>query len=100
MAEKGASVGKRALSQTPLELAFWSRAEGVKEEGTAFPPLHSFADYGNAVGIEFLLNHGANPDGRNQHGASIHAQDRDGRTPLELAAGCANKRIFQLMGSL
>jgi len=162
LAEKGASVGKRAISQTPLEIAFKHSSEIVNyiasefpevyqkevkkkgfgiafhckdealladllkfgfdlnQEKKPFPPLHSFADYDNSVGIEFLLKHGANIECRNQYkqtalhrairreniaaiamllqyGASIDATDEDQKTAVELARGCANKAILTMM---
>jgi len=162
LAEKGASVGKRAFSQTPLEIAFkhssdivnyiafefpdiyqkevnkkgfgiafhckdealladiLRRGFDVNQEKKSFPPLHSFADYNNSVGIKFLLSHGANIECRNQHkqtalhraigrenvaaiemllqhGASIHATNQDGKTAVELARGCANKAILAML---
>jgi len=165
LAEKGASVGKRSFSQTPLEIAFKHSSDivyymafqfpdvyrkevekkgfgiafhcrdeallaeilkfgfDVNQEKKPFPPLHSFADYNNSVGIKFLLSNGANIEGRNQykqtalhraigrenvaaiemllqHGASIHATNQDGKTAVELAKGCANKAILTILEQL
>jgi len=162
LAEKGANVGKRALAQTPLEIAFQYSSDIVNyiqshfpdvyekevkkkgfgialrcqdealledilkmgcdlnQEGKPFPPLHSFADANNVVGIKFLLDHGAAIEGRNQYkqtalhraiqtqnaaavktllqyGADIHAEDHTGKTAKELAQTCDNQDIFSIM---
>ncbi|MFD0717052.1 ankyrin repeat domain-containing protein [Paenibacillus sp. GCM10027626] len=162
IAEAGANVGKRALAQTPLEIAFEHSSDIVKciyaqfpdiyqkevkkkgfgialrckdealledilklgcdvnQEKKPFPPLHSFADFNNDVGIKFLLDHGANIECRNQYkqtalhraisrqnvaaietllkrGANIHAADQDGKTPMDLAKACENKAIVNMM---
>lgn len=93
----------------------------VNQERKPFPPLHSFADFNNIVGIKFLLDHGADLEGRNdckqtalhrairrenvaaiemllEYGADIHAADRDGKTAVDLAKACINKAILHMMG--
>ncbi|MMZ48969.1 Ankyrin repeats (3 copies) [compost metagenome] len=162
LAEKGANVGKRALAETPLEIAFRYSSDIVnyihteyadiyqKEvekkgfgialhckdeallndilemgcdvncEKKPFPPLHNFADCNNVLGIQFLLDHGANIECRNQYkqsalhravskgnaaaveillryGADIQAKDDNGKTPLELARAREDKTIFNMM---
>jgi hypothetical protein len=92
----------------------------VNQEKKPFPPLHSFADYNNVVGIQFLLERGADIECRNQYrqtalhrairagnkatvemlltyGADIHAKDDDGKTAVDLAGTCAKKDILYLM---
>jgi hypothetical protein len=161
-AEKGATVGKRVMTRTPLEIAFqyssdivnYIRSEfpdvyrkevtkkgfgialhcqdealledilklgcAVNQEGKPFPPLHSFADFNNVVGIRFLLKHGADLESRNQykqtalhraitgrkaaavevllkHGANIHAADQEGRTAVDLAKTCESKAILDML---
>ncbi|MEK3937242.1 ankyrin repeat domain-containing protein [Sporosarcina sp. FSL W7-1349] len=162
LAEKGANVGKRALAQTSLEIAFQYSSDIVNyihshfpdvyekevkkkgfgialrcqdealledilkmdcdlnQEGKPFPPLHSFADAHNVVGIKFLLDHGAAIEGRNQYkqtalhraiqaqnaaaveillhyGADIHAEDHTGKTARELVQTCDNQDILSIM---
>ncbi|WP_413366519.1 ankyrin repeat domain-containing protein [Lysinibacillus sp. 3P01SB] len=92
----------------------------INQERKPFPPLHSFADYNNVVGMKFLLERGANIECRNQYkqtalhrairagntaavemlvtnGADIHAQDDEGKTAVELAETFADKDIIYSM---
>lgn len=92
----------------------------INQERKPFPPLHSFADYNNVVGIRFLLERGADIECRNQYkqtalhravragntaavellvtyGADIYAKDEDGKTAVDLAHTCEKKDIIHLM---
>lgn len=162
LAEQGADVGKRALGQTPLEMAFTYSSDivnyihaafpniydkevkkkgfgialhcqdkdllegisklgfDVNQERKPFPPLHSFADTNNVVGIQYLLDQGANVESRNQYkqtalhrairagntaavemlltyGADIHGKDQDGKTAVDLAESCGMSKIINCM---
>lgn len=48
-------------------------------EGQKFPPLHTFVDYGNLVGIRFLLDNGVDVNLKNQFGQTAleRAQNED-----------------------
>lgn len=55
--------------------------------GSKFPPLHTFADYGNLVGIKFLLDNGVDINLRNQLG----------QTALERAERAGMKEAVELL---
>lgn len=55
------------------DLGFDMRCEGQK-----FPPLHTFADYGNLVGVKFLLDNGVDASLKNQLGQTALERARNG----------------------
>lgn len=47
-------------------------------EGQKFPPLHTFADYGNLVGVKFLLDNGVDANLKNQLGQTALERAQNG----------------------
>ena len=89
-------------------------------EKKPFPPLHSFADYDNTIGIGFLLMHGAKIDGVNRYkqtalhrairangknavkmllenGARTDIKDYNGQTAFEVAENEPDKELIKLL---
>lgn len=56
-------------------------------EGQKYPPLHTFVDYGNLVGIKFLLD----------QGVDIHIKNQFGQTALERAENENKTEIVALL---
>lgn len=117
--KKGFGIALRCQDEALLEDILRCIGD-MNEEGKPFPPLHSFADYDNVAGIQFLLEHGADIECRNQYkqtalhravrarntaavdklltyGADIHAKDSDGKTAVDLADASENKDIINLL---
>lgn len=56
-------------------------------ENAEFPPLHTFADFNNTVGLQFLLDKGINPNIKNKYK----------QTALDRAKQFDNKEAIQLL---
>lgn len=117
--KKGFGIALHCQDEALLEdILNWT--SDVNQERKPFPPLHSFADYNNVVGIRFLLERGADIECRNQYkqtalhravragntatveilltyGADIYAKDDNGKTAVDLAYTCEKKEIIHLM---
>ena len=52
-------------------------------EGQKYPPLHTFVDYGNLVGIKFLLDHGVDINIKNQFGqTALERAENEGKAEV------------------
>lgn len=59
-------------------------------KGKPFPPLHSFADYNNVVGIQFLADQGVN----------LHVLNNQKQTALDRAKSGRKQKAVQLLERL
>jgi FOG: Ankyrin repeat len=55
--------------------------------GKPFPPLHNFADFNNTVGLQFLIEHGADINTKNQYK----------QTPLDRAKASNNQETVDFL---
>jgi len=83
---RGFSIALQTTDERLLRLVLESGAD-VNCDNEPFPPLHNFADFGNVMGIKFLLDNGAN----------IHTLNKRKETALDRAVSRNKVEAIRLL---